>query len=73
MEDIAAAAHVAIASGDWATVRRLLHPYLHWTLADGGVVRGRGKVLVMLQSDHSGARLPRRVEIRDGQIYRWLS
>ncbi len=73
MQDFAAAAHEAIASRDCAPVRHLLHPYLHWTLADGGVVRGRGNVLGMLQSDHSGARLPRRVEIRDGQIYRWLS
>jgi hypothetical protein len=73
VEDIAAAAHEAIVSRDWAGVRHLLHPYLHWTRADGVVVRGRSKVLVMLQGDHSALGLPRGVELRDGQIYRWLT
>lgn len=73
VEDIAAVAHEAIVSRDWATVRHLLHPYLHWTRADGVVVRGRSKVLVMLQGDHSALGLPRRVELREGQIYRWLT
>lgn len=54
---------------DWAAVRQLLHPYLHWTARDGSVVRGRLKVLAMLkQVDHMPA--PAVVELRDGQVYR---
>ena len=49
---------------------RLLHPYLHWVQADGQVVRGRTKVIGMLQAiGISGP--PASVELRDGQVYRW--
>jgi hypothetical protein len=73
VEDIPVAAHEAIMSCDWAKVRHLLHPYLHWTREDGVVVRGRSNVLAMLQGDHSTLGLPQDVELRDGQIYRWLT
>jgi hypothetical protein len=67
MDDMAAAAHAAIASCDWAAVRLLLHPYLHWTQADGVVVRGRGKVLAMLEGDSSAPDPRRRVEFATGE------
>lgn len=59
----------AVAREEWATVRAVLHPYLHWT--EGGVtIRGRTKVLAHLtESPVSGP--PASYELRDGQIYRW--
>jgi hypothetical protein len=64
-----AAAWAAMETGDWAEVRPLLHPYLHWT--DGDVaLRGRNQVLAHLR-DHPTPRPPREVEVRDGQVYRW--
>jgi hypothetical protein len=55
---------------DWAEARPLLHPYLHW--ADGDVsLRGRRNVLRHLAS-HPTPRPPDEVEVRDGQVYRWL-
>ena len=51
-------------------MRLLLHPYLHWTGPDGVTVRGRTKVLALL--DATGGPTPAAaVELRDGQIYRW--
>ncbi|MEU0486132.1 MBL fold metallo-hydrolase [Streptosporangium sp. NPDC006013] len=35
---------------DWAALRPLLHPYLHWVQANGQVARGRIKVIGMLQA-----------------------
>jgi len=55
----------------WGELTPLLHPYLHWTCPDGRLVRGRKNVLAHLARTPAG-RLPRRYEIRDGQIYRWL-
>ena len=64
-----AAAWAAMDAGDWAALRPLLHPYLHWT--DGSVVlRGRTAVLAHLR-DHPTPRPPRDVEVRGGQVYRW--
>ena len=61
---------VAIRYRDWESLRRLLHPYVHWQ--DGGTkLRGRSKVMAHLRV-HSVARLPSSWELRDGQIYRWL-
>jgi hypothetical protein len=61
----------AIEGRDWDTLKRLLHPYLHWTGPDGQKARGRVKVLRQL-----GARPPSgppaRCELRDGQVYRWV-
>ena len=70
MEDVASAAHDAIVDRDWGALRLLLHPYLHWVQADGQVVRGRTKVIGMLQAiGISGPATS--VELRDGQVYRW--
>jgi hypothetical protein len=70
MEDVASVAHAAIVMRDWDALHPLLHPYLHWVQADGQVVRGRTKVIGMLQAvGISGP--PASVELRDGQVYRW--
>jgi hypothetical protein len=64
-----AAAWAAMDAGEWGELRPLLHPYVHF--ADGGVaLRGRSNVLRHLQ-ESPGARPPRSVEVRDGQVYRW--
>jgi hypothetical protein len=60
----------ALRDCDWETVRLALHPYLHWQLEDGTILRGRKKVLAMLT--HASPEPPSAVEVRDGQIYRWL-
>lgn len=65
-----AAAWAAMDAGDWAALRPLLHPYLHWT--DGAVaLRGRRTVLDHLR-DRPTPRPPREAEVRDGQVYRWV-
>lgn len=67
------AVNAALASSDQATLRLLLHPYLHWTDADGVTTRGRTKVLALLD-DRGASPTPQSfVELRDGQIYRWRS
>ena len=43
-------AHAAIVKRDRGALQPLLHPYLHWVQADGQVVRGRTKVIGMLQA-----------------------
>jgi hypothetical protein len=66
----AAQAWAALDAGDWGGLRPLLHPYLHWT--DGAVsMRGRSRVLAHLQNRPT-PRPPREVEVRDGQVYRWV-
>ena len=61
----------AFRNRDWERVRLALHPYLHWELGNGTTLRGRKRVLAMLA--HAPApEPPRAVELRDGQIYRWL-
>ena len=55
---------------EWGEVRPLLHPYLHFD--DGAVhVRGRTNVLTHLR-EHPTPRPPHDVEVRDGQVYRWV-
>jgi len=49
MDDLVVAAHGAMAARDWATLRLMLHPYLHWRETDGTVLRGRNNVLAMLE------------------------
>jgi hypothetical protein len=70
VEDIASAAHAAVIARDWGTLRLLLHPYLHWTETDGHTLRGRTRVLAMLEQSSTPAP-PSAVVLRDGQIYRW--
>ncbi len=66
----AAAAWAALDAGDWPAARRLLHPDL--TFVDGPTsIRGRTNLARHL-TDHPRPRPPREVEVRDGQIHRWL-
>lgn len=62
----------AIDAGQWDIVRLMLHPYLHWTSATGETVRGRTQVLAFLQAGPPPPR-PTSVELRDDQIYRWIT
>ena len=67
MSDVVA----AIEARDWGSLKLLLHPYLHWT--SGGVtIRGRTKVLAHLAVTPAVG-LPDEYELRDGQIYRFLT
>ncbi|GAA1441411.1 hypothetical protein GCM10009617_10930 [Leifsonia poae] len=53
-----------------------MHPYLHWTGPDGTTTRGCTNVLAMLTArSQAGEPLaaPEAVELRDAQLYRWLS
>ena len=61
----------AIRRQDWDDVKLLLHPYLHWTCADGRVIRGRKNVLAYLAASPVATPPPSH-ELRDGQIYRWV-
>jgi hypothetical protein len=70
VSEVTQAAYQAIQDRDWDTLRLLLHPYLHWTTANGTRVRGRTKVIEQLQNAEPAAE-PVAVELRDGQIYRW--
>ena len=65
----AAAAWDAVDARDWAMLRPLLHPYLHWHDRDLAL-RGRTQVMAHL-ADHPTPRPPTEVEVRDGQVYRW--
>ena len=67
------AVSAALVRGDHAGLRRLLHPYLHWTGADGVTVRRRTKVLALLDELTEAPDMPTSVELRDGQVYRWQS
>ena len=35
VQDVVQAAHQAMLERDWDALRLMLHPYLHWTAADG--------------------------------------
>ena len=59
----------AIDRRDWAALRPLLHPHLHWHDRDVEL-RGRTQVMTHLQ-DHPTPRPPTEVEVRDEQVYRW--
>lgn len=70
LEPPAAAAWAAVDAGEWAEVKALLHPYLHFT--DGEVaLRGRTNVLAHLRNSPT-PKPPAAVEVRDGQLYRWI-
>ena len=66
----AAAAWAAMDAGEWGELGPLLHPYLHWTDRDVRL-RGRTSVLEHLRA-HPTPRPPEEVEVRDGQVYRWV-
>jgi hypothetical protein len=70
MPEPTAAAWAAADAGEWGELRPLLHPYLHFR--DGATqLRGRRNVLAHLRSAPT-PKPPREVEIRDGQVYRWV-
>lgn len=65
-----AAAWNAMDSGEWSDLTALLHPSLHFT--DGDVeLRGRKNVLAHLRA-HPAPKPPVSVEVRDGQVCRWI-
>ncbi|GAA4370229.1 hypothetical protein [Nocardioides caricicola] len=70
LEPPAAAAWDAMDSGEWSDLTTYLHPYLHFT--DGDLaLRGRRNVVAHLR-DHPTPKPPASVEVRDGQVYRWI-
>ena len=60
----------AMDSGEWSDLAPLLHPYLRFTDGDTAL-RGRNNVLTYLRS-HPTPKPPAAVEIRDGQVFRWI-
>ena len=72
-EQVAAVSNVldAIERRDWQRLKRLLHPYVHWTTAAEEQLRGRRNVIARLENDPPPAP-PAWHELRDGQIYRWV-
>ena len=60
----------ADAGDEWAVLRRVLHPYLHFTDEAGRTTRGRTKVIALLRTVET-LDPPTEVELRDGQVYRW--
>jgi hypothetical protein len=70
VDEVTLAAYESMLDRDWDRLRLMLHPYLHWSAADGTRLRGRTKVIDRLQHVGTPAR-PAAVELRDGQIYRW--
>jgi hypothetical protein len=70
MDPVVQDAIAAIERRDLDSLRPLLHPYLQWKDRDG-TLRGRTKVLARL-AHTQGIRLPEKVELRNGQIYRWV-
>ncbi|WP_205697903.1 hypothetical protein [Conexibacter sp. SYSU D00693] len=71
MDDAVRAVRDDLGARDWDGLRLRLHPYLHWQLPDGRVLRGRTNVLAEL-AKRPEAGEPARVELRDGQVYRWM-
>jgi hypothetical protein len=54
-------------------LKLLLHPYLHWAEGDAVTLRGRTNVLRWLATREGPLGPPARVELRDGQVYRWTA
>jgi hypothetical protein len=73
MDEIVDDALDAAAASRWDDLKLLLHPYLHFTRPDGVTLRGRTNALGWLSSQSERLARPSRVELRDGQIYRWWS
>lgn len=70
-DDAVARVRAAYAGGESDALRLALHPYLHWTTADGRTVRGRRHVLALL-AQHGPLAPPASYELRDDQVYRWV-
>ena len=56
---------------EWGELRPLLHPYVRYDDRQGTAVRGRSQLLAHLR-DVPTPRPPVEVEVRDGQLYRWI-
>jgi hypothetical protein len=55
---------------EWAQLRPLLHPYVHFS--EGAAdVRGRSRVLAHF-AERTTPKPPTEVEVRDGLLYRWI-
>ena len=65
----AMAAYGFLDAEEYGELRPLLHPYLHFTDRDVSL-RGRTQVLDWLREHR--VKPPAEVEVRDGQIYRWV-
>ena len=69
-DDVVGAVVAAFHGGDADRLRLALHPYVHWTTAEGRRIRGRTNVLVLLAT-RTALTPPAAYELRDGQVYRW--
>ena len=58
MDEVTRAANKAMLERDWEALRLMLHPYVHWTAADGIRLRGRSNVTAQLQAGTRRADLP---------------
>jgi hypothetical protein len=61
----------AIERRDWARLRRLLDPDVHWTTAVEEDLHGPAAVIALLSEDPPPAP-PAYHEVRDGLIARWI-
>jgi hypothetical protein len=66
----APAVWAALDAGDWGTARALLHPAVRF---EDGIRRVTGRThLARHVAEHPRPRPPREVEVREGQVYRWV-
>lgn len=56
---------------NWARLRRILHPEIHWTTAVEEELHGPNEVIATLSGDPPPAP-PSYHEVRDGLMYRWI-
>jgi hypothetical protein len=56
---------------NWARLRRLLNPDIHWTSAVEEQLHGRDEVVAQLSHDPPPAP-PSYHEVRDGLTHRWI-
>ena len=61
----------AIEARDWAELRLLLDPAVHWTTACEEHLHGSAAVIDLLESDPPPAP-PAFHEVRDGLMLRWI-
>jgi hypothetical protein len=71
MDAVAERAMDMIAQRDWVAIREVVHPYIRWTRSDGSLLRGRLNLIASVE-DGRAPLPPESVELRDGQIYRWV-
>lgn len=61
----------AIERRDWARLKRLLDPAIHWTTAAEEHLHGCAAVIDRLSQDPPPAR-PAFHELKDGRVVRWI-